>query len=236
MSYKNTLNQPIGFPVKDWVASLTPARTEMVGQYCIIKPLDVDAHAESLFNAFAKDSDNKNWTYMPYGPFENFKAFKSWLINIAMSNDPLFYSLINKETNAVIGLASYLRINPSQGVIEVGNIHYSPVLQRSPMATEVMFLMMQRVFDELGYRRYEWKCDALNEKSRNAALRLGFTFEGIFRQAIMYKRRNRDTAWYSILDTEWPRLKQAFTMWLSPENFDFNGHQKISLGDMLLEG
>jgi RimJ/RimL family protein N-acetyltransferase len=170
---------------------------------------------------------------MPYGPFTSFEKFNLWLVDIAKKNDPLFYSLINKKNNVVVGLASYLRINQDQGVIEVGHIHFSPNLQRTAMATEIMFLMMLRAFEELGYRRYEWKCDALNEKSRKAALRLGFTFEGIFRQAAIYKGRNRDTAWYSITDSEWPQLKRAFTSWLKPSNFDAQGHQRMSLSEML---
>jgi RimJ/RimL family protein N-acetyltransferase len=233
MKYKNELGQPVGFPVKEWREADFPPKTNMAGRYCEIVPLDVDAHAESLFNSFAKDTENKNWTYLPYGPFESFSSFKSWLSTLTDSNDPFFYSIINLKDNAVVGLASYLRITPPQGVIEVGHIHFSPLLQRTPMATEAMYLMMQRVFDELGYRRYEWKCDSLNEPSRRAALRLGFTFEGIFRQALMYKGRNRDTAWYSIIDTEWPRLKKAFELWLAPSNFDSLGHQKNSLRDFI---
>ena len=229
MQYKNELGQPVGAPVENWVKALRPTRSEIVGDYCKIAPLDVNGHAESLFNSFAADTKNENWTYMPYGPFESFGEFESWLAKIASNNDPLFYSLVNKENNTVVGLASYLRINQNQGVIEVGHIHYSPALQRTPMATEIMFLMMKRAFDELGNRRYEWKCDSLNEKSRSAALRLGFTFEGIFRQGTMYKGRNRDTAWYSIIDSEWPRLKKAFRLWLDPANFDSNGRQIMSL-------
>lgn len=229
MQYKNELGQPVGTPIKNWAEALSPTRTEIIGEYCKIVPLNANDHAKSLFNSFAKDAKNKNWTYMPYGPFDNFIEFESWLAKISSSSDPFFYSLINKENNNVVGLASYMRIKQSQGSIEIGNIHFSPVLQRTPMATEIMFLMMMRAFDELGYRRYEWKCDSLNEKSRSAALRLGFTFEGIFRQAIMYKGRNRDTAWYSILDSEWPQLKQAFKSWLNPTNFDLDGCQRMSL-------
>ncbi len=225
----NELGQPVGSAVQNWTKALPPPKTELSGEYCKIVPLDVNAHAKSLYNSFAKDSENKNWTYMIDGPFENFADFESWLINIASKKDPFFYSLINKDNNTVVGLASYLRINQSQGVIEVGNIHFSPALQRTPIATEIMFLMMKRVFEELGYRRYEWKCDSLNEKSRSAALRLGFTFEGVFRQAIMYKGRNRDTAWYSVIDSEWPRLKKAFQFWLNPTNFDSTGQQRMSL-------
>jgi RimJ/RimL family protein N-acetyltransferase len=218
-------NQRVGFPIKNWVEARAPSILPMRGRYCKLEPLNVAMHAQALFNSFANDTENINWTYMPYGPFPSFKIFNLWLGGIAANNDPLFYSLINKQTNEIVGLASYLRIDKSQGVIEVGHIHFSPVLQRTTMATEVMFLMMFQAFEDLGYRRYEWKCDALNEKSRKAALRLGFTFEGIFRQAAIYKGRNRDTAWYSITDSEWPQLKRAFILWLDPSNFDAQGHQ-----------
>ena len=228
----NKFNQPIGLPIKNWVEARAPLRSAMLGQYCKIEPLDVAVHAKALFNSFTTASENLDWTYMPYGLFTSFEKFNLWLVGIAENNDPLFYSLINKKTNEVVGLASYLRINQGQGVIEVGHIHFSPKLQRTAMATEIMFLMMLRAFEELGYRRYEWKCDALNEKSRKAALRLGFSFEGIFRQAAIYKGRNRDTAWYSITNSEWPLLKQAFILWLSSSNFDAQGHQKMSLSDM----
>jgi RimJ/RimL family protein N-acetyltransferase len=233
MQNKNKLNQPIGATIHNWTDALPPPRTKIVGQYCTIEPLNISAHAESLFNAFATDTENKNWTYMIDGPFDDFSAFQSWLKRIAISDNPLCHSIIDHKTNGAVGLASYMRINEKQGVIEVGSIQFSPLMQRTQIATEAMFLMMQSVFDELGYRRYEWKCDSLNEKSRNAALRLGFTFEGIFRQAIMYKGRNRDTAWYSIIDTEWPRLKQAFKLWLKPANFDSAGRQRTRLADLL---
>lgn len=233
MHFKNKMNQPIGLPVNNWREAVFPPTTNMVGQYCILEPLDIKAHASSLFNAFAKDAENMNWTYLPYGPFDSVGAFESWLETLTKNNDPFFYSVIDKKSNSAVGLASYLHIIQGHGVIEVGHIHFSPVIQRTPIATEVMFLMMQNVFNELGYRRYEWKCDSLNERSRKAALRLGFTFEGVFRQAIMYKGRNRDTAWYSIIDKEWPKLEQAFILWLNPSNFDPDGSQKVSLNDAL---
>jgi RimJ/RimL family protein N-acetyltransferase len=233
MSNKNELNQPVGAPVNNWVEALKPSINEMIGQYCAVLPLNIDAHAESLYSAFTQDKENKNWTYLPYGPFENFNEFKAWITGVENKDDPIFYVVIDKKNNSVVGLTSYLRINQRHGVIEVGHIHYSPLMQRTSMATEVMFLMMQYAFESLNYRRYEWKCDSLNEKSNQAALRLGFSFEGIFRQAIVYKGRNRDTAWYSILDSEWPRLKQAFLLWLSPSNFDGDGQQLMSLGNVI---
>jgi RimJ/RimL family protein N-acetyltransferase len=232
-NFKNEMDQPIGEPVIDWVEAKRPSKTEMVGHYCIVLPLNIEAHAESLSSAFTVDKENRNWTYLPYGPFEKIEEFKVWLTDVANKNDPFFYTIMDKKNSSVVGLASYLRIDQRHGVIEVGHIHYSLLMQRTAMATEAMFLMMQYVFEELGYRRYEWKCDSLNEKSNQAALRLGFTFEGIFRQSIVYKGRNRDTAWYSILDSEWPRLKQAFLLWLSTSNFDGDGQQLMSLGNVI---
>ena len=152
-----------------------------------------------------------------------------------MGSDPLFHAIVDKDTAQAVGVASYLRIEPTIGVIEIGHIHHSPLLQRRPAATEAMFLMMRRVFSELGYRRFEWKCDALNAPSRRAAERLGFRFEGVFRQATIYKGRNRDTAWYSILDREWPILGQAFCQWLDPANFDERGAQKVGLTALIDE-
>ena len=150
------------------------------------------------------------WTYMAYGPFASFAEYRAWMEQACRGEDPLFHAIRDKRTGRAGGVASYLRIDPPFGVIEIGHIALSPALQDNAASTEAMYLMMARVFDELGYRRYEWKCDALNEPSRSAAERLGFTFEGIFRQATMYKGRNRDTAWYAVIDEEWPALKAAY--------------------------
>ncbi len=225
----NALGQPIGQPVLDWQPASPPPCTPMEGTFCRVEPLDVDRHASSLFKAFLMDEDQRNWTYLPYGPFETESDLHEWMVTSCLGSDPLFHAIVDNQTAKAVGLASYLRIDPAVGVIETGHIHLSPLLQRRPAATEAMFLMMRRVFSELGYRRYEWKCDALNARSRRAAERLGFRFEGIFRQATIYKGRNRDTAWYSILDGEWPLLEQALCQWLDPENFDERGQQKVSL-------
>ncbi len=227
--HKNKLGQEIGFPVKNWQQRARPPRTSIQGQYCRIELFDADAHSRGLFAAFAQDSDHRNWTYLPYGPFAQLQDFRRWANTACTKEDPLFHTVIDNDTNRAVGMASYLRINPPVGVIEVGHIHFSPKLQRTPMATEAMYLMMRRVFDQLGYRRYEWKCDALNQPSNRAARRLGFSFEGIFRQATMYKNRNRDTAWYAILDHEWPAIKAAFAAWLDPDNFEDSGIQRNSL-------
>lgn len=203
----------------------------MVGKYCRLERLDVDAHSKDLHEANELDSSGKSWTYMTYGPFRSYDEYVEWLRSVEGKEDPFFFTIIDLATGKAVGVASYLRINPQDGVIEVGHIKLSPLAQRSRVATETMFLMMQWAF-EAGYRRYEWKCDSLNAPSRKAAERYGFTYEGIFRQAMMYKGRNRDTAWFSILDKEWPALKEAFSKWLSPDNFDGEGNQKVALSSL----
>lgn len=232
MTYTNDLGQPIGFPLPDWKPCNPPPRTPMQGRTCRLEPLDAEAHASALHAANMTDTEGRIWTYMGYGPFETEEAYRQWVEKDAMGDDPLFHAIIDLESEKPVGVASYLRIEPAVGSIEVGHINYSPLLQRTVAATEAMYLMMARVFDELGYRRYEWKCDNANAKSRAAAARLGFTFEGVFRQCTIYKGRNRDTAWFSILDSEWPALKDAFQTWLDPKNFDDEGNQKQALSDL----
>ena len=227
--HRNELGQPIGFPVPGWTARPRPPREVMKGRYVRLEPVSVERHAGDLFEAFSADAEGRIWTYLPYGPLGSVEELAEWMRKTCLGDDPLFHSIIDKATDKAVGVASYLRIEPAVGVIEVGHINYAPSLQRTRGATEAMYLMMARVFDELGYRRYEWKCDALNAPSRAAAQRLGFTYEGLFRQATMYKGRNRDTAWYSIIDTEWPRIKAAFEAWLDPANFDADGRQKQPL-------
>ena len=228
----NTFDQPIGAAVDGWTARSRPPATPMQGRFCSVVPLDPAAHCEHLFAADMLDPDGANWTYSLGELPGDVAAYRSYLDTIAAKDDPMFHTIIEQASGEAVGIASLMRIDPANGVIEVGNIRYSPRLQRRPAATEAMFLMMCRVFDELGYRRYEWKCDALNAPSRAAALRLGFRFEGIFRQAVVYKNRNRDTAWFSIIDSEWPALKAAFEAWLHPDNFDDAGMQRRSLGDL----
>lgn len=226
--HKNSLGQPIGFPLTNWKACERPPKTPIHGNYCRVESLDVEKHVEDLYHAYAKDTDHSNWTYLPYGPFtgENgFAEFKTWMQTSCTNEDPLFHTIIDLKSNKAVGIASLMRIEPNVGVIEVGHIHFSPLMQRTPVSTEALFLLMKRVFEELGYRRYEWKCDSLNAPSCSAAQRLGFKPEGIFRQLTIYKNRNRDTAWFSIIDSEWPQLKAMFEAWLKPENFDENSHQ-----------
>ena len=225
----NHLGQPIGFPLSGWTARPRPPRTAMEGRLCRIEPIDVERHAADLHTANREDKDGRNWTYLAYGPYERLEDYRAWMRSTCLGDDPLFHAIIDRKSGRAVGVASYLRIDPRHGVIEVGHINYAPPLQRMTAATEAMFLMMRRVFDELGYRRYEWKCDALNAPSRTAALRLGFQYEGIFRQATIYKKRNRDTAWYAITDRDWPALKARYERWLDPTNFDAAGRQRQSL-------
>lgn len=227
----NELGQPIGPPLDSWTPRSRPLRTSMTGCFCRLEPMMPERHAAQLYDAFGKDTEGRNWTYLFADPFTSFESFNHYLLECCCSDDPLFYTIIDEVTDKAVGMASLMRIDPVMGVIEVGHINFSPLMQRSPVATEAMFLMMQRVFDELGYRRYEWKCDNNNAPSKRAAKRLGFSFEGIFRQAVIYKGRSRDTAWFSIIDKEWPQQKQAFQKWLNSENFDADGVQKSSLQD-----
>jgi len=231
-SHTNHLGQPISFSLSGWRPPVPPPREEMVGHYCRVEPLDADRHASSLFEASRADTTGTNWTYLPYGPFDSFECYQAWLKDSAQTSDPRFFAIIEISSGRALGVASCLRIDPRNGSIEIGHINFSPLLQRTPAATEAMFLMMERAF-RLGYRRFEWKCDALNAPSRRAALRLGLSFEGIFRQATIYKGRNRDTAWYAAIDREWPALQSAFSRWLDPTNFDELGRQRLALSALI---
>ncbi|MEM7754097.1 MAG: GNAT family protein [Planctomycetota bacterium] len=204
----------------------------MEGVRCTLVPLGSVAHADELYEANSFDSEGRNWTYLAYGPFGTKDEYRRWVDEAGVSDDPMFFAVVDNKSGGAVGVASYLAIRPSSGSIEVGHINFSPRLQRTPAATEAMYLMMRTAFD-LGYRRYEWRCDARNERSRNAAQRLGFSFEGIFRQAAVYKGRNRDTAWYSVTDHEWPALRTALTQWLDPSNFDAKGEQSTRLSDLM---
>jgi len=229
----NTLGQPIGSPLPDWRPAELPPRHPMEGRFCRLEPIDPARHAAALFAEYTKDGEGRLWTYLSAGPFPDADEYGRWLTQNFTADDPLCHVIKERTTGDPIGTASFMRIDRKAGSIEVGSITYSPRLQKTAAATEAMYLMMRRVFDELGYRRYEWKCDALNAASRGAALRLGFTYEGLFRQATVYKQRNRDTAWFSVLDSEWPNLKRAFEGWLDPSNIGNDGHQKRSLAGFM---
>lgn len=229
MKYEsNHLSQPVGAIVQDWKPPFHPMGEPMEGRFCRLESLDPMRHAQNLFASNALDVEGRNWTYLPYGPFESLESYRTWIEQYCCGSDPLFYAIVDLANGEAVGVASYLRINPGSGSIEVGHINYSPRLQRTPAATEAMYLMMARAFD-LGYRRYEWKCNALNTPSRAAAQRFGLSFEGVFRQATIVKGRNRDTAWYAAIDQEWPAIKKAFLQWLSPSNFDERGRQRSRL-------
>lgn len=231
-NHHNALNQQLGEGIQDWQPCPYPPHQLMEGRFCRLEPLDPSRHAEELFAANSLDVEGENWRYLFYGPFDDLGSYRAWLEQTCCGSDPQFFAIIDKHKKQAVGVASYLRIQPEIGCIEVGHINYSPLLQRTPAATEAMYLMMKHSFD-LGYRRYEWKCNSLNEASRKAAKRLGFTFEGIFRQATISKGRNRDTAWYSIIDKEWPEIQKAFQQWLDLENFDEYGMQKKSLSTFM---
>jgi RimJ/RimL family protein N-acetyltransferase len=228
--HTNQFGQPIGPPLPHWTPPPLPTREPMAGRFCRLEPLEPSAHAADLHAAYAA-GDGRSWTYLACGPFPTFEPFHQWLTSIYRGADPHFYAIIDLANGKASGMVSYLRITPAAGSIEVGHIHYSDSMRRSPVATETMYLMMRWAF-EAGYRRYEWKCDALNTGSRRAAERLGLTYEGIFRQATVYKGRSRDTAWYAAIDAEWPRLRTAFETWLSPDNFDNEGRQRTRLADL----
>ena len=226
---KNAHGQPVGQPVQGWIPRPLPPASPMTGRYCRLERADADRHAADLFAPYAEAEDDRDWTYLSLDRPQDEGQYAAWLRAAALQPDPFFQAIIDQATGRACGVASYMRIDPANGVIEVGNINLAPRLKRTRVATEAMFLMMRRAFDELGYRRYEWKCDSLNAPSRAAAARYGFRFEGVFRQAVVYKGRNRDTAWFSIIDAEWPRLRAAFERWLDPANFDAEGRQREPL-------
>jgi len=227
----NHLGQPVGLPLPDWAPPPHPPREPMHGRYARLEPLDPERHAAELYAAAQLDPDGGGWTYLPYGPFDSLDAYRAWMVKHWLGADPLFFAIVDLATGKAVGAAAYLRITPAHGVVEVGHLYFSPLMKRSRVATEAMYLMMKRAF-ELGYRRYEWKCDVLNAASCDAAQRLGLSFEGVFRQAVVYKGRTRDTAWFAAIDGEWPQLRQAFETWLDPANFDAQGRQRQRLSEL----
>ncbi len=219
---------PIEPPVNSSPAR-RPSRARLQGRLVTLTPLDPVAHGEALYQGTRGEAGDRLWLYLFEGPFPNRADFDLHLQRMAASEDPMFFAILDRASGSAAGYAAYMRIEPVHRVIEVGSILYTPHLQRTPLATEAMYLMARHVFEDLGYRRYEWKCNALNAPSRKAALRFGFTFEGIFRQHMIVKGRNRDTAWFSMLDSEWPVRKASFERWLDPSNFGPDGRQKMAL-------
>jgi RimJ/RimL family protein N-acetyltransferase len=230
----NAHGQPIGDPVPDWQPRPRPEARTFTGSYCRLERLDPARHADDLFTADQADTDGTSWTYLPYGPFAHPADYAAWVTEVAAQPDPYFFAVVDTEepsptSGQAVGVLSLMRVQPEAGSIEIGHIHFSPALQHRRAGTEAHYLLGTYVFDQLGYRRYEWKCDALNEPSRRAADRLGFQYEGTFRQFQVVKGRNRDTAWYAIIDAEWSGVREAFRAWLAPDNFDTQGRQRSAL-------
>ena len=220
--------QKLGVPVKFKKAKL-PSMKNFGGQYVVLEPIIISRHSKDLYNNFLRDKKNIIWKYLPYGPFKSYGSFKKWLKSFCLNKDPFFYAIYSKRHRQYCGMASYLRITPEHGSIEVGHINYSPILQNTVEGTEVMYLMMKNAFEVLGNRRYEWKCNNLNSASKKAAKRLGFKFEGVFRQMFIFKGRNRDSAWFSIIDKEWKKHKKKYLSFLKQSNFDNKLKQKKKL-------
>jgi RimJ/RimL family protein N-acetyltransferase len=221
-------DQPIGALV-DATPAERPGPVKLEGRFSRVEKLDPGRHTEGLW--LALKGDDRVWTYMANGPYPDAKAFANWLDERAVMLDPYSYVIADPASGRPLGIVTLMEIRPAARAIEIGNIVYSPALQRTAAATEAQYLMTRYVFDDLRYRRYEWKCNALNAPSMRAAKRFGFTYEGTFRQHMIIKGRNRDTAWFSITDGEWPRVKAAYEKWLAPENFDGSGKQRIRLGE-----
>lgn len=228
----NAHGQEIGYPVANWTARALPGETPMIGRFARVERLSLDAHLDDIWAAIQTETTDADWTYSPPDQPRTRSELEALLLTYVASPDPLFHAIVDVSTNKAVGWATFMRMDPAMGVIEVGNIRFTPLLQQTRAGTEAMFLMMTRAFDELGYRRYEWKCHSLNAPSRAAALRYGFTYEGTHRQAMVLKGNNRDTSWYSILDSEWPDVRAAFEGWLSDANFDDRGQQRQRLQDI----
>lgn len=229
MTRINRFGQPIGAAVAGWTPRPLPPHTPLHGRFCSVEKFIAARHARDFTAAFLNEPDDRLWTYLLEERPETAEGFAQLCDHLEASGDPMHQAIVAHETGRVVGSAAFMRIDRGNGAIEVGSIRFSPAVQRRPAGTEAMYLMMRRAFDELGYRRYEWKCDALNEPSRRAADRYGFSFEGIFRQAVVIKGRSRDTAWYSVIDRDWPVLRAGFERWLAPDNFNADGTQKHGL-------
>lgn len=225
----NEYGQPVGQPLTDWQPRPLPQRETLEGRYCRLEPLSVAQHGDALRAAYELAQDGRDWTYLFSGPFADEAEWLSYAQQMESSRDPLHFAVVDLESGRAVGTLALMRIAPEHGVIEVGHVAFSPLLKRTRQATEAHFLLMRYAFEQLGYRRYEWKCDSLNAPSRRAAARLGFQYEGAFRQAIVYRGRTRDTHWFSIIDSEWPQVKQGFARWLAADNFGADGQQRETL-------
>lgn len=225
----NVYGQPIGCALPEWHPRAWPNFATFHGAYCRLEPLSAERHACELYAAYALAADGRDWTYMATGPFADEAAYVAYVQKIAGGRDPMHFAVIDAGSNRAVGTLALMRIDATHGTIEVGHVAFSPLLQQTRMATEAHCLLMRYAVEQLGYRRYEWKCDSCNQPSRKAALRLGFQFEGTFRQAMVYKGRSRDTSWFSIIDSEWPQVKKGFERWLAAENFTADGVQRARL-------
>ncbi|MBW8719768.1 MAG: GNAT family N-acetyltransferase [Variovorax paradoxus] len=225
----NAYGQPVGPLLPGWTARPLPPRRAIEGRYCVLEPLDAARHADDLHAAYAQAPDGRDWTYLGVERPADLAGTRAHIERAARSADPMHFAVVDRQSGRAIGTLALMRIDPANGAIEVGSVNFSPLLKHTPMSTEAQHLLMKLAFDELGYRRYEWKCDNFNEPSKRAAMRLGFQFEGVFRQAVVYKGRSRDTAWFSITDGEWPMLRTALERWLAPANFDAEGRQRMAL-------
>lgn len=228
MSQYNRYGQPVGDALPGWQPRPLPQRIVLHGRYCRLEPL-ARSHADALFTAYQLDGDGRGWTWLAREPEESAEQYAAWVESMEQLQDPLHFAVIDTQTERPVGTLALMRIDANNGVIEVGHVHFSPLLSRTPASTEAQWLLMRYAFATLGYRRYEWKCNSLNEPSRQAALRLGFQYEGRFRQALVVKGHNRDTDWFSIIDGEWPDVDAAMQCWLAPDNFTADGKQRCSL-------
>ena len=225
----NVYGQPIGFALPEWQPRAWPSFVTFHGAYCRLEPLSAERHARELYAAYAQAADGRDWTYMSAEPFTDEAAYVAYVRQIENGRDPMHFAVIDQHNNRAVGTLALMRIDATHGSVEVGHVAFSPLLKQTRMATEAHYLLMRYAFEQLGYRRFEWKCDSCNQPSRKAALRLGFQFEGTFRQAIVYKGRSRDTSWFSIIDGEWSQVKQGFEHWLAAENFTADGAQRERL-------
>ncbi|ALR75746.1 GNAT family N-acetyltransferase [[Enterobacter] lignolyticus] len=228
MSQNNQFGQPVGDALPDWQPRPHPQRVTIEGRLCRLEPLAIQ-HAHALFAAWQLAPDTRSWTWLLREPDSCAEDYARWVESVAALQDPVHFAVIDKQSGRPVGTLALMRIDSHNGVVEVGHVHFSPLLSRTAMSTEAQWLLMRYAFDTLGYRRYEWKCNSHNEPSRRAALRMGFQFEGRFRQALVIKGHNRDTDWFSIIDKEWPQVDQAMQKWLAADNFDADGKQLKTL-------
>jgi len=234
MKIINEFDQLVGEELLNWKGSKSPNGEGIIGNYCRLERLSVEKHSSELYSAYSQAPDSRDWTYLAKGPFNTLSDYQDYLDNITELVDPIHYAIIDLKSNKPVGTVALMRIDSENGVIEIGHITYSPLMKRSRISTEVFFLLLNYIFKDLGFRRLEWKCDSLNAPSIAAAKRFGFTLEGVFRQAIVTRSRNRDTAWFSIIDSEFDGINSALNDWLSPSNFDSNGNQLNKLSELRL--